>query len=77
MERYGLPSIFTHLMTHISPDQLAQFERETDNLIVDVTLPIEIVFNKIEDLLDYGDIAQTPYTQLQALIKGYNIINKT
>ena len=67
MTRYG----------RISPDQLAQFERETDNLIVDVTLPIEIVFNKIEDLLDYGDIAQTPYTQLQAVNKGYNIINKT
>jgi len=62
--------VFNHLMMRygrISPGQLAQFERETDDLMVDTTLPIEVVFNKIEDLLDYGEIAQAPYTQLQAV----------
>jgi len=67
MMRYG----------RISPGQLAQFEREIDDLMIDSTLPIEVVFNKIEDLLDYGEIAQAPYTPLQAVNKGYNIINKT
>jgi len=51
----------------IFPGQLAQFERETDNLLVDTTLPIEVVFNKIEDLLDYGETAQAPYSQRQAV----------
>jgi len=72
--------VFNHLMMRygrISSGQLAQFERETDDLMVDMTLPIEVVFNKIEDLLDYGEIAQAPYTQLEAVNKGYNIINKT
>jgi len=32
------------------------------DVVVGTTLPIEVVFNKIEDLLDYGEIAQAQYT---------------
>ena len=39
--------------------------------------PIEQFFNRIEDLVDYGELACNTYTQIQAISKAYNILNKT
>ena len=43
----------------------------------DPTTPIDIVFQKVEDLMMYGDFAQCPFTADQAIQKAYNIINST
>lgn len=61
----------------ISPAQLSVFEKETVEMTYDPIEPIDIVFDKIEDLLMYGDFAQCPYTAEQAIQKAYNIINAT
>ena len=39
--------------------------------------PIEQVFNRIKDLVDYREIACNTYAQTQAISKAYNILNKT
>ena len=41
-----------------------------------VTL-VKNIFNKVEDLLKYGDMANFPYSHPQTISKAYNIIKKT
>ena len=61
----------------ITPGQLQEFDLEISQMTYDPSNPIEQVFNRIEDLVDYGEIANNAYTQAQAIAKGYNILNKT
>ena len=43
----------------------------------DPVTPVENFFNKIEEPLDYEDMANCPYSHPQAISKSYNILNKT
>ena len=61
----------------ISPSQLNEFDKEVSEMHYDPVTPVNNVFNKIEDLLEYGDMATCPFTQPQAMSKAYNILNKT
>ena len=38
---------------------------------------VDNVFNKVEDMMEYGELAQLDYTELQAVAKAYNILLKT
>ena len=38
---------------------------------------VDNVFNKVEDMMEYGELAQLEYTERQAVAKAYNIILKT
>ena len=72
--------IFTYLLNtygKISPNQLSTFEKEVTDMHYDPVTPVDNIFNKIEDLLEFGDLANCPYSQPQAIAKGYNIINRT
>lgn len=40
-------------------------------------LPIDIVFNAVEDFVDFATMGQQPMTQKQTIAKAYLIINKT
>ena len=42
----------------------------------DPVTPVDNIFNKVEDLLEYGDLAK-PFSQPQAIAKAYNLINAT
>ena len=61
----------------ITPGQLQEFDLEITQMTYDPVNPIEQVFNRIEDLVDYGELAHNAYTQNQAIAKAYNILNKT
>ena len=61
----------------ISPGQLSAFEKEVTEFHYDPVTPIDIVYNKVEDLIEYGELARNPFSQLQTITKAYNIINKT
>ena len=39
--------------------------------------PVHNVFNKVEDLIECGDMENCPYSQPQEISKSHNIINKT
>jgi hypothetical protein len=76
----NLLQILQHLQTtygQISPAQLSAFEKEVIDLQYDPTTPIDIMFQKIEDLMMYGDFAQCPFTAEQAIQRAYNIVNAT
>ena len=59
----------------ISHSQLIAFEQDVTNFIFDPLTPVENVYNKIEDLMDYGELAAIPYSQHQIIVKAYNIFN--
>ena len=61
----------------ISPSHLNNFEREVTDMHYYPVTPIEKKFNKIEDLLEYGDMENCPYSLPQAISKAYNFLNKT
>ena len=61
----------------VTPAQLAHEEQQVQNFVYDPTLPIVVVFNKIEDLMDLATAAGSPYTAQQIINFGYNILNKT
>jgi hypothetical protein len=39
--------------------------------------PIDIVFNSVEDYVDFAKLGQQPLTQRQTIAKAYVILNKT
>ena len=60
----------------ISPSQLSQFEKDVTEMHYDPVTPVDNIFNKVEDLLEYGDLVK-PFSQPQAIAKAYNLINAT
>lgn len=40
-------------------------------------MPVDVVFNAVEDLLEYATMAQQPFSDRQAVAKAYNVFNKT
>ena len=36
--------------------------------------PVDNIFKNIRDLLEYGDMANCPYSHPQAISKAYNIL---
>lgn len=49
---------------------------EVKKTTIDLTKPIDSMFNSIEELADYAEAADSPYTQLQLIDLGYIIIKK-
>jgi hypothetical protein len=61
----------------ITPSQLLELEHETKTLAYDPITPVDVVYNQVEDLVEYGEMAQCPYTQTQTINIAYAIINRT
>jgi len=72
--------ILTYLQTaygRISPQMLEDREQELRNLSYNPRLPIDVVFNAVEDYVDFAELALQPMSQLQSISKAYIVINKT
>jgi len=52
-------------------------EQELRNLTYNPRLPIDVIFNAIEDYIDFAELAAQPMSQQQTVAKGYIVINKT
>jgi hypothetical protein len=61
----------------ISPSQLLQLEQETKSFTYDPITPIDVVFNAIEDLVEYGEMARCTHTMAQTINIAYCILNRT
>jgi hypothetical protein len=61
----------------VNPQMLSDEEDRVKQTVYDPKLPIDSVFNAVEDLLDFSTSAGTPYTQLQAINIAYVLVNKT
>jgi hypothetical protein len=73
--------ILDHLQTvygRISPQMLEDREQELLTMIYyNTQYPIEIVFNAVEDYVDFAELGHQPLTQRQTIAKAYTILNKT
>jgi len=61
----------------VSPQMLENREQELRNLTYNPRLPIEVVFNAVEDYIDFAELALQPMSQRQTIAKAYIVINKT
>ena len=61
----------------VTPAQLIHEEQTVTNYSYDPTLPIVVVFNKIDDLMDLANAAGSPYSAQQVINFGYIILNRT
>lgn len=61
----------------ITPAQLLELEHETKTLSYDPITPIDVVFNQVEDLIEYGEMANNGYTMIQTVNMAYAILNRT
>jgi hypothetical protein len=52
-------------------------EQELRNMTYNTKYPIDIVFNAVEDYVDFAELGQQPLTQRQTIAKAYVILNKT
>jgi hypothetical protein len=72
--------IINHLLDtygRITPTMIDDYEQNLKSLTYDPASPIDNIFNAVEDLMEYAELATQPYTQRQAVAKAYTIINKT
>jgi hypothetical protein len=79
--RGPIRSILLHLKTlyygRVSQQMLADREQELRNMLYNAKYPIDMVFNAVEDFVDYADMGDQPMTQKQTIAKAYTILNKT
>jgi hypothetical protein len=72
--------ILEHLQTvygRVSPQMLEDREQELWTMTYNTKYPIDIVFNAVEDYVDFAELGNQPLTQRQVIAKAYVILNKT
>jgi hypothetical protein len=72
--------ILDHLQTvhgRVSPQMLEDREQELRIMTYNTQFPIDIVFNAVEDYVDFADLGHQPLTERQIIAKAYVILNKT
>jgi hypothetical protein len=61
----------------VSPQMLEDCDNELRGMVYNTQLPIDIVFNAVEDYVDFADLANQTLTSSQTIAKAYVILNKT
>ena len=61
----------------VSVAMLDEKEELFKRLGYQATMPVDVVFNAVEDLLEYASMAHQPFSDRQAVAKAYNVFNKT
>ena len=76
----NLLTILTYLKQlygRITPGELGEMYNETYNFVYNLSTPVDVIFNKVEDLLEYSQLAGNTFSPNQMIALGYNILNKT
>ena len=61
----------------VTPQALYEQEQKVQQMVYDPQHPIDGVFTAVDDLVNFSEAAQTPYTQAQCINLAYLIINRT
>ena len=72
--------ILAHLQDvygRVSPQMLEDRDNELHIMVYNTQLPINIVFNAVEDSVDFADLANQTLTSSQTIAKAYVILDKT
>ena len=73
-----IPVILDYLFNYhgrVTPVMLQQEEKEVKEMFYNPTHPVDVIFNKVEDLLDFSIAAHADYTKQQLINIAYVIIN--
>ena len=62
---------------YVSTAMLEKKENDLRELDYHPRQPVDIVFNTVEDLVDYAEMANSPFSQSQIIGKAYSKFNKT
>ena len=76
----SIPVIIDYLFsTHdrVTPAMLHEEEKQVKDMFYDPAHPIDIIFNKVEDLSDFSTAARADFTEQQLINIAYVIISKT
>ena len=76
----AIPVILDYLFTNhgrVSPAMLQAEEKAVKEMYYDITHPIDVIFNKVEDLNDLSIAARADYSEQQLINIAYVIINNT
>jgi type II secretory pathway component PulJ len=74
---YEILSHLQEMYGRVSPQMLEDRDNELRNLVYNIQLPIETVFNAVEDYVDFAELGHQPLTVSQTIAKAYVILNKT
>jgi hypothetical protein len=72
--------IIAHLQTvygRVSPQMLNTHDTALRNMVYNTQEPIDVVFNAVEDFVDYAFMGDQELTVKQTIAKAYLILNKT
>lgn len=75
-----IPDILDYLFTNhgrVSPAMLHEEEKNVKEMIYDPTHPVDIIFNRLEDLLDLSVAAHADYSAPQLINIAYVLLNRT
>jgi hypothetical protein len=78
--RGSVSQILEYLQTvygRVSPQMLEDREQELRTMLYNPKLPIDMVYNAVEDFVDYANLSGQPASELQTISKAYIILNKT
>lgn len=75
----SIGALILHLFTtygKITPQQVKMKELETVNMHFDLSQPVDVVFNSIDNLADLSDHAGYPMTDMQLVNLGYMVFSR-
>jgi hypothetical protein len=79
--RGTINEIIEHLQTvygRVSPQMLENREQELRTMVLyNPKYPFDMVFNAVEDFVDYAELGHQPITPRQIIARAYTILNKT
>ena len=73
----GVIQYLKYVYGKFSPAELAVLHDEVTKFTYNPNKPIDTVFNRVKDLMEYGTLAKNPYSLQQMIQIAYTIINST
>ena len=66
-----------HVYGRVTQQVLYEWELKVQQMVYDLQHPINWVFTPVDDLVNFSEVAQTPYTQAHCINQAYRILNRT
>ena len=77
MPLHDLLTYLTNIYGRVTPQMLADKTQQVDQMTYLIQLLIDVIFNAVDDLADYAELAGTPLTQAQTVNQAYLILLRT
>ena len=62
---------------NVTEEMLQEHEERVSRMSYSLSQPIDMIFNALDDLADYAELSDTPFTERQIIGKAFVILNRT